>query len=45
MKFLATAAICAAAILIPTAAATPRSGNLHATKDCTGFTAIPARTA
>jgi hypothetical protein len=41
MKFLATAAICVAAILVPSAAASPRSGNLHATKDCTGFNGGP----
>ena len=41
MKFLATAAICVAAILVPAAAASPRSGNLHATKECTGFNGGP----
>jgi hypothetical protein len=41
MKFLATAAICMAAILVPSAAASPRSGSLHATKECTGFTGGP----
>ncbi len=41
MKFLAAAAVCAAAILIPSAAASPRSGNLNATKDCTGFSGGP----
>ena len=37
MKLLAAAALCAAATLVPSAAGSPRSGNLHATKDCTGF--------
>ena len=41
MKFLAAAAICAAAILVPSVAASPRSGNLNATKNCTGFTGGP----
>ena len=41
MKFLAVAAICAATILVPFASASPRSGNLNATKECSGFTGNP----
>lgn len=38
MKFFAVAAACAVTILAPSAAANPRSGSLHATKECSGFT-------
>jgi len=38
MKFLAVATVCAATMLAPAAAASPRSGSLHATKECSGFT-------
>jgi hypothetical protein len=41
MKFLAVAAVCAAAMLAPAASASPRSGSLHATKECSGFTGAP----
>ena len=39
MKQLGLAALVAAALLVPSAvAASPRSGALHATKECSGFT-------
>ena len=41
MKTLALSAIVAALILAPSAASSPRSGELHATKECSGFTGDP----
>lgn len=41
MKKLALAALVAAAVLVPSAAATPRGGDLHATKECSGFNGLP----
>jgi hypothetical protein len=38
MKFFAVAAAFAVTILAPSASASPRSGSLHATKECSGFT-------
>ena len=41
MKFFAVAAVCAVIILAPSASASPRSGSLHATKECSGFAGGP----
>lgn len=41
MKNLALAALLAAVVLAPSAFASPRSGDLHATKECSGFTGNP----
>jgi len=39
MRVCVLAALCAAAVLVPSAVAShARSGDLHATKNCTGFT-------
>jgi hypothetical protein len=41
MKPLMVAAVLMAAVLVPTAFASPRSGDLHVTKECSGFTGGP----
>src|SRR4051812_37710211 len=38
MKVLMLAAAFAATVLVPAAFASPRSGDLHVTKECSGFT-------